>query len=78
MREQNGDAMEVKNIDKPDERRESPRALRTGFAGFMSGPLVRSSYRAGRLYREAMARRRPRGGPGAGMDGFDRTGADGR
>ena len=23
----------------------------------MSGPLVRSSYRAGRLYREAMARR---------------------
>jgi lipoic acid synthetase len=28
-----------------------------GFAGVMSGPLVRSSYRAGRLYREARARR---------------------
>jgi lipoyl synthase len=26
-----------------------------GFAGVMSGPLVRSSYRAGRLYRQAMA-----------------------
>jgi lipoyl synthase len=32
-------------------------ALRLGFAGVMSGPLVRSSYRAGRLYREALARR---------------------
>jgi lipoyl synthase len=29
-------------------------ALGLGFAGVMSGPLVRSSYRAGRLYREAM------------------------
>jgi lipoic acid synthetase len=28
-----------------------------GFAGVMSGPLVRSSYRAGRLYRQAVARR---------------------
>lgn len=28
-----------------------------GFAGVMSGPLVRSSYRAGRLYQEAMKRR---------------------
>jgi lipoic acid synthetase len=28
-----------------------------GFAGVMSGPLVRSSYRAGRLYREAIAAR---------------------
>lgn len=28
-----------------------------GFAGVMSGPLVRSSYRAGRLYREAVAAR---------------------
>ena len=27
-----------------------------GFAGVMSGPLVRSSYRAGRLYEQAMAR----------------------
>ncbi len=32
-------------------------ALAIGFAGVMSGPLVRSSYRAGRLYREAMAHR---------------------
>ena len=28
-----------------------------GFAGVMSGPLVRSSYRAGRLYQRALARR---------------------
>jgi len=28
-----------------------------GFAGVMSGPLVRSSYRAGRLYRQAVAAR---------------------
>jgi len=32
-------------------------ALAIGFTGVMSGPLVRSSYRAGRLYREAMTRR---------------------
>jgi lipoic acid synthetase len=32
-------------------------AVALGFAGVMSGPLVRSSYRAGRLYREALARR---------------------
>ena len=32
-------------------------ALRLGFAGVMSGPLVRSSYRAGRLYAEALSRR---------------------
>jgi lipoic acid synthetase len=35
-------------------------ALRLGFSGVMSGPLVRSSYRAGRLYREALARRAAR------------------
>jgi lipoic acid synthetase len=29
-----------------------------GFAGVMSGPLVRSSYRAGRLYQQAIAARR--------------------
>jgi lipoyl synthase len=34
-------------------------ALNLGFAGVMSGPLVRSSYRAGRLYREAIASRQP-------------------
>jgi lipoyl synthase len=32
-------------------------ARQIGFAGVMSGPLVRSSYRAGRLYREALAER---------------------
>ena len=30
-----------------------------GFAGVLSGPLVRSSYRAGRLYRTALDARRP-------------------
>ena len=34
-------------------------AVDLGFAGVMSGPLVRSSYRAGRLYREAIASRQP-------------------
>jgi lipoic acid synthetase len=29
-----------------------------GFVGVMSGPLVRSSYRAGRLYQQAIAGRR--------------------
>jgi lipoyl synthase len=32
-------------------------AAELGFAGVQSGPLVRSSYRAGRLYRQAMDRR---------------------
>ena len=32
-------------------------ARELGFAGVMSGPLVRSSYRAGRLYRQAVERR---------------------
>jgi lipoic acid synthetase len=31
-------------------------ALELGFAGVMAGPLVRSSYRAGRLYRQALER----------------------
>jgi lipoyl synthase len=30
-----------------------------GFAGVLAGPLVRSSYRAGRLYEQAIARRTP-------------------
>jgi lipoic acid synthetase len=34
------------------------RARAIGFAGVMSGPLVRSSYRAGRLYAEALEARR--------------------
>ena len=41
----------------PDEFAElGDAALAQGFAGVMSGPLVRSSYRAGRLYRAAMER----------------------
>ncbi len=36
----------------------SQEAEEIGFAGVMSGPLVRSSYRAGRLYKQAMDRRR--------------------
>jgi len=35
----------------------SEHATSIGFAGVMSGPLVRSSYRAGRLYEQAMAAR---------------------
>jgi len=41
---------------KPEEFVElSTEATEAGFLGIMSGPLVRSSYRAGRLYRQAMA-----------------------
>jgi lipoic acid synthetase len=44
---------------KPDEFVElREEAEQIGFSGVMSGPLVRSSYRAGRLYEQAMARRR--------------------
>jgi len=43
---------------KPEEFVElSDEAERLGFAGVMSGPLVRSSYRAGRLWAQAMRRR---------------------
>jgi len=43
---------------KPAEFVELAAEARTiGFAGVMSGPLVRSSYRAGRLYQEALAAR---------------------
>ena len=42
----------------PDEFNElRDEAIGLGFAGVMSGPLVRSSYRAGRLYRQAVALR---------------------
>jgi lipoyl synthase len=34
-------------------------ARQLGFAGVMAGPLVRSSYRAGRLYRQAVSRQAP-------------------
>ena len=46
---------------KPEEfveLREEAEAI--GFAGVMSGPLVRSSYRAGRLYEQALAVREAR------------------
>ena len=40
---------------KPEEFVElAQEATEIGFLGVMSGPLVRSSYRAGRLYRQAM------------------------
>jgi lipoic acid synthetase len=43
---------------KPDEFVElREEAEEIGFAGVMSGPLVRSSYRAGRLYQQAVAAR---------------------
>jgi len=43
---------------KPNEFAElSKEAEEIGFLGVMSGPLVRSSYRAGRLYNQAMAAR---------------------
>jgi lipoic acid synthetase len=46
---------------RPEEFTElAAEAREIGFAGVMSGPLVRSSYRAGRLYQEAItARERP-------------------
>jgi lipoic acid synthetase len=43
---------------KPNEFVElSVEANEIGFAGVMSGPLVRSSYRAGRLYKQAQEKR---------------------
>jgi lipoyl synthase len=43
---------------KPDEFVElAAEATQIGFLGVMSGPLVRSSYRAGRLYKQAIAAR---------------------
>ena len=36
-------------------------ATAIGFLGVMSGPLVRSSYRAGRLYKQAMDAKSSRG-----------------
>jgi lipoic acid synthetase len=36
-------------------------AEQIGFLGVMSGPLVRSSYRAGRLYKQAMEKKAARG-----------------
>jgi lipoic acid synthetase len=43
---------------KPEEFIEHQQvAEEIGFSGVMAGPLVRSSYRAGRLYAQAMAKR---------------------
>ncbi len=64
---------------KPEEFAElRAEAMELGFAGVMSGPLVRSSYRAGRLYAQAIEHRaglRPSRGPGstAGVTGRTRT-----
>jgi lipoic acid synthetase len=46
---------------KPDEFVElAQEAEQIGFLGVMSGPLVRSSYRAGRLYKQAMEKKATR------------------
>jgi lipoyl synthase len=45
---------------KPEEFVElKDEAEQIGFSGVMSGPLVRSSYRAGRLYQQAIEARKP-------------------
>jgi lipoic acid synthetase len=47
---------------KPEEFVElAQEAEQVGFLGVMSGPLVRSSYRAGRLYKQAMEKKSTRG-----------------
>ena len=47
---------------KPEEFVElADEAKEVGFLGVMSGPLVRSSYRAGRLYKQAMSAKATRG-----------------
>jgi lipoic acid synthetase len=47
---------------KPEEFVElAAEAEQVGFLGVMSGPLVRSSYRAGRLYKQAMEKKASRG-----------------
>jgi lipoyl synthase len=52
---------------KPEEFAElREEATELGFAGVMSGPLVRSSYRAGRLYAQAIKQRAGLAAPAAG------------
>ena len=54
-----GNGLEV--VRTPSSLHELTKAAAEGgvvFAGVMSGPLVRSSYRAGRLYRQALESRR--------------------
>src|SRR5947199_195594 len=61
---------EVRWVEPAEFDRLREEALSLGFAGVMSGPLVRSSYRAGRLHAEAMARRAaPAGAAAAGVGG---------
>jgi lipoic acid synthetase len=49
---------------KPEEFVElKAEAEQIGFSGVMSGPLVRSSYRAGRLYQQAIEARKPAAAP---------------
>ncbi len=51
---------------KPEEFVElKAEAEEIGFSGVMSGPLVRSSYRAGRLYQQAIEARKPAAEPSA-------------
>ncbi len=53
-------------------------ALELGFAGVMSGPLVRSSYRAGRLYRAALDQHGSLRGQRPGHDRVSRGGPHAR
>jgi len=64
----------VRWVEPAEFERLREEAVGLGFAGVMSGPLVRSSYRAGRLHAEAMARRTaadsaPAGAAPPGADG---------
>ena len=59
---------------KPEEFVEhSDAAEEIGFAGVMAGPLVRSSYRAGRLYAQTVAA--PRRDAAAGLEHLATEGA---
>ncbi|MFI1579417.1 lipoyl synthase [Embleya sp. NPDC020630] len=56
---------------KPEEFVElNEEAEEIGFAGVLSGPLVRSSYRAGRLYRQALEVRDTRAASAEGVQSF--------
>ncbi|GCD96317.1 lipoyl synthase [Embleya hyalina] len=56
---------------KPEEFVElNEEAEEIGFAGVLSGPLVRSSYRAGRLYRQALEVRETRAASAEGAQSF--------
>lgn len=57
--------------EKFDEYRRHGEAL--GFSYVASGPMVRSSYKAGEFFMENMIRRKRRGEEGEGMADADRT-----